>query len=364
MNSNPSILIILQLFVLLSHHKGLVCRGYYFSTLSSSSLLIYPSLKQNNQESIQSYEKLDDMLTVPTQKEEKDDIDFDTDVTSSMRKTIFIPTIQSIAFKQQKLRESNPEIRKLYDQYINDEDDQSSFDYNSLNKIQTCQLLLDIVEPSHLKLRRISDHMIVEKMINNLENNFVPIQTIPFLLSTITGNWKLVYSNSIPFNSNSNLEFNIIQSIIPDYSDKNEYDYKNNEYIQCTDVGRLTNDVYWQYREDNNNNNNFISKGLFKTECSYKVTSKGALQLQLADHSLYPEILPLNIDHFLSSLQGTIPFEAFDPNDGQIRHTYIDPFIRIVRISGGQFNQVVNIFTRSAEATTHTDTKDSQSISS
>ena len=55
-------------------------------------------------------------------------------------------------------------------------------------------------------------------------------------------------------------------------------------------------------------------------ECNYELNSKGSFEVKDLDHALFPDILPVDVELLINSLQRSIPFELFDPSGTTISH--------------------------------------------
>ena len=74
--------------------------------------------------------------------------------------------------------------------------------------------------------------------------------------------------------------------------------------------GELENIINWRLDRENDD-----AYGKLTVTCSYKMTSKGGLEITLKDHILNVEKIPKNVQELLITMQRTVPFEFFDPNE-------------------------------------------------
>jgi len=137
---------------------------------------------------------------------------------------------------------------------------------------------------------------LLDSAVRNLESQYMamPIQTSQFLNFAISGKWQLLHSSFPTPKADNTIIFDINQTIKP---------------IDGID-GELNNIINWKLnREDDD------SYGKLTVECSYKMTSKGGLEITLKDHTLNVEKIPKNVQELLTTMQRTVPFEFFDPNE-------------------------------------------------
>ena len=137
---------------------------------------------------------------------------------------------------------------------------------------------------------------LLDRAVRNLESQYMamPIQTSQFLNFAISGKWRLLHSSFPTPKADNTIIFDINQTIKP---------------IDGID-GELNNIINWKLnREDDD------SYGKLTVECSYKMSSKGGLEITLKDHTLNVEKIPKNVQELLTTMQRTVPFEFFDPNE-------------------------------------------------
>lgn len=177
-------------------------------------------------------------------------------------------------------------------------------------------------------------HARVEYLTKVLEGTFVPAQTIPFLQLILAGDWYLAYSNVLIPRADPTLEVSVQQEIQPlGMGGDNEAGH-----------GEIRNRIMWKLNRPNDQ-----TFGDFVAECQYQITTKGDLDVTLKEHFLLPnDEIPQDPEDLVMSLQRSVPFEAFDPDQILIKNTYIHPELRICRINGNKFDNVVNIYWKSS----------------
>ena len=172
----------------------------------------------------------------------------------------------------------------------------------------------------------------IDYLVKYLESKYVPIHTKEFYSMTHNGNWSLLYSNSLSSNVDPKLECNFIQSISSSESHTE---------------GLIINNIYWKYAQVPED-----ASGVLEVNCRYKVSASGAMAVSLIDHILRPEVFPYNeglgmdksCEMLLESIQTSIPFESFDPNDTLIGTSFMAPNFRIARVLGERYPNLINIF--------------------
>ena len=177
-------------------------------------------------------------------------------------------------------------------------------------------------------------HARVEYLTKVLEGTFTPAQTIPFLQLILSGDWYLAYSNVLLPRADPTLEVSVQQEIQPlGMGGDKEPGY-----------GEIRNRIMWKLNRPNDQ-----TFGDFVAECQYQITTKGDLDVTLKEHFLLPnDEIPNDPEDLVMSLQRSVPFEAFDPDQILIKNTYIHPELRICRINGNKFDNVVNIYWKSS----------------
>lgn len=205
----------------------------------------------------------------------------------------------------------------------------------------------------------------VEYLTKYLEYKYIPIQTIPFLNFALSGNWDMLYSNALVTRADKTLDYTISQEIIADEGEGSA-------------TGILNNIVKWELKSTD-----CSYLGDLVVNCKYLFNTKGDLDVSLQEHLLMPNgNAPQDVEELIMSIQRSIPFESFDPDDIRIKNTvgrnsectdniflivifydffylylsthrlsffplqYVDPDIRISRITGEKFENIVNVFVK------------------
>ena len=123
-------------------------------------------------------------------------------------------------------------------------------------------------------------------------------------------------------------------------------------------IGSIENKIFWrQYlssTEDRDNlldvfsgsSDDMLSSGELLVRSRYTITTKGQLSISLDEHVLMPlgDKLPEDPQELVMSMQRTVPFDFFDPDEATFSITYLDPELKIVRVAGKKFVGVVNLF--------------------
>ena len=82
---------------------------------------------------------------------------------------------------------------------------------------------------------------------------------------------------------------------------------------------------------------------------NHSITSAGDMLMTLEGHYLTPDNdIPGDIEQFLINIQRSMPIDLFDPTDLYLKHTYIDPAVRIVRVGSVSrgLTSIIHIFCR------------------
>ena len=166
----------------------------------------------------------------------------------------------------------------------------------------------------------------VDYLVKYLEATHVPIHTAQFLSLALGGSWRLAYSNAILSRADPSLRHNITQHISP----AGNYTY-----------GELSNRVTWQLDRPDDQ-----GCGQLEVRCKYALDPKGGLSVTLDEHVLSVDRLPLDAEEVVMTMQRSIPFEFFDPDGAVLRTSFVDPSLRITRVSGPVFHQLFEIHLR------------------
>jgi len=173
------------------------------------------------------------------------------------------------------------------------------------------------------------DHFRVDYLLQCLETSYTPIQTTSFFNFATEGSWELLYSNTLTPRASTSLEFTVSQAISSSGA-----------------KGNFENTVHWKFLETANHRG---CTGDLMVKGSFHLNSQGNMVVQLDEHVLSPVgPVPDNVEELVMTLQRSVPFESFDPDESIQQITYLDTELRIVRISGGgsggRFSAVKNIF--------------------
>lgn len=143
----------------------------------------------------------------------------------------------------------------------------------------------------------------IEYLTKYLEYKYVPIQTIPFLNFALSGNWDMLYSNALVTRADKSLDWKISQEIISDEGEGS--------------TGILNNIVKWKLISTDSS-----YLGNLVVNCKYLFNTKGDLDVALQEHLLMPNgNAPPDVEELIMSIQRSIPFESFDPDDIRIKNT-------------------------------------------
>ena len=109
--------------------------------------------------------------------------------------------------------------------------------------------------------------------------------------------------------------------------------------------------IRWDYTEVVTSTESSVSEehkstGEFQVKSKFNLDTRGHLSIGVEDLLLLPTDMPKNVENLLQSIQRSIPLDSFDPNDISVEHLYIGPEIRICRIGGEKFQDVINIYKR------------------
>ena len=144
----------------------------------------------------------------------------------------------------------------------------------------------------------------LEYLTKYLEYKYIPIQTTPFLNFALSGEWAMLYSNILTPRADETLEFKICQEIKPNEDDGSHR-------------GTLNNIIKWKLNRVDDQ-----SSGDLVVNCQYLFNTKGDLDVALVEHILMPtNESPKDVEDLIMSIQRSVPFESFDPNDIRIQNT-------------------------------------------
>jgi PAP_fibrillin len=178
----------------------------------------------------------------------------------------------------------------------------------------------------------------VEQMVNALEAQYVPAQTLAFLNLAMQGSWQLLFSTNLAGTPNP-LKFRLRELI---------------QRIECRKLeGSITNTAVWDLADENAN---FECTGDFSVQCSYTINQGARMVVAVTDHILRPATgspIPANVPALVGLLHRAIPKELFDPADHAVDTTYLDADLRIVRYTGPRLEGVRDIFIRQGALEIH-----------
>lgn len=110
--------------------------------------------------------------------------------------------------------------------------------------------------------------------------------------------------------------------------------------------GVVTNTAIWDLAQQDGI---FDATGTFEAKCTYSINQGSRMIMELQDHLLKPargSKIPSDVPALVGLLHRAMPTELFDPNDHAMDTTYLDGDLRIVRMTGPQFEGVRDIFIR------------------
>ncbi len=175
-----------------------------------------------------------------------------------------------------------------------------------------------------------SEYRAVESYVNLLEEKYSPVQTLDFLNLAMAGEWQLLFSTNLLVRPSRRLRLReLVQRI-----ETNGFD------------GSLTNVARWDYAEDGEV---FDANGNFSIKCSYSISRGSRMAVDLKDHELRPawgSKIPEDVPTLVGYLHRAVPGEIFDPDGQSMDTTYLDANLRIVRLTGSNYEGVRNVFMR------------------
>lgn len=202
-------------------------------------------------------------------------------------------------------------------------------DFSNLSVAQAKEKLLDLLPRMTGKEE---EFRAVEALVNNLEANYQPAQTLDFLNLILQGEWQLLFSTNLSGTPNP-AKFRLRELY---------------QRIECNKLqGKLVNEATWDLAEQGDAN--FEASGTFTVECSYKINQGTRMMLELNEHILKPAKgtkIPKDVPALVGLLHRAMPKEMFDPADHAIDTTYLDADLRIARHTGPRLEGVRDIFIR------------------
>jgi len=174
----------------------------------------------------------------------------------------------------------------------------------------------------------------VERLVNSLEEKYVPAQTLGFLNMAMAGDWQLLFSTNLATSAGVN-----------------PMQLRLRELFQRVDTqnleGTITNQALWDLAEEIDGV--FDATGTFSVVCSYSINQGARMVVDLNDHILKPSRgskIPQDVQGLVGRLHNAMPKELFDPQDHAMDTTYLDADFRIVRMTGPRLEGVRDIFIR------------------
>jgi len=212
------------------------------------------------------------------------------------------------------------------------------FGHRASNIPDTVKEILDLASSSKLGLPEPQIGYRLDYLAKFLESKYVPIHTKEFYSLTHAGAWVLVYSNSLTPKANENLSYSVEQEICPD---------------ELHSHGKICNRLLWRLKQEVED-----ALGVLEVNCTYRLAPNGAMQVSLVEHVLSPDVFPSNsgltveesCELLLELIQSSIPYEFFDPSEITMGTSYLDPSIRISRVLGEKYPNVMNIFIKKNES--------------
>lgn len=200
-------------------------------------------------------------------------------------------------------------------------------DISALPYLEVKTRLLDLLP----KLMGSSEEFrLLEIYVNALEDKYAPPQTLEFLNLAMGGEWQLLFSTNLKGGPKTNFRLRDMFQIVEPQQLK----------------GSVTNTVLWDYAEDSVT---FDATGTFSVKCNYSINQGARMSMNLDEHILKPSRgskIPSDVPALAGLLYRAMPTEFFDPSNHGMDTTYLDGNLRIVRITGAQFEGVRNIFIR------------------
>lgn len=172
----------------------------------------------------------------------------------------------------------------------------------------------------------------VERLVNALEEKYMPAQTLGFLNLAMAGEWQLLFSTNLAGGGNP-ARFRLRELF---------------QRIETNNLeGTITNQVLWDLAEEDDNV--FDATGTFSVVCSYSINQGARMVVDLNDHVLKPargSKIPQDVQGLVARLHRAMPKEMFDPQDHAMDTTYLDADLRITRMTGPRLEGVRDIFIR------------------
>jgi hypothetical protein len=172
----------------------------------------------------------------------------------------------------------------------------------------------------------------VEELVNTLEDQYQPAQTLSFLNFALQGDWQLLFSTNLS-------------------GSPNPAKFRLRELYQTTVCdgleGLLTTEATWDLAQQGDAV--FDASGTFSVVCPYRINQGARMIVSLQDHvlKLAPgSVVPDDVEGLVGLLHRSMPKELFDPSEHGVDPTYLDADMKIVRYTGPRLEGVRDIFIR------------------
>ncbi|GKY92152.1 hypothetical protein MPSEU_000186500 [Mayamaea pseudoterrestris] len=175
----------------------------------------------------------------------------------------------------------------------------------------------------------------VEQLVNTLENQYQPAQTLQFLNFAMQGDWQLLFSTNLAGLPMMNP--NIFRL-------REQY-----QRAACNGLeGTLQTEATWDFAQAQAGI--FDVSGTFQVTSRYKITQGARMVVQeQPDHVLtlaQGSAVPNDAQALVGMLHRSMPKELFDASEHGIDPTYLDADLKIVRYTGPRLEGVRDIFIR------------------
>eukprot|EP00904_Undaria_pinnatifida_P001354 jgi/Undpi1/11219/HiC_scaffold_30.g13517.m1 len=129
-------------------------------------------------------------------------------------------------------------------------------------------------------------------LLEMLEDNYTPIQTVAFFNLAVQGDWHLAYTNSP------------MKPVGPRFEVSELY-----QRIEAGEgaEGNLTNVMVWRLLDED-------LSGRFEVDCGYRLDPKGRMNVSVRDHRLLPDKMPQDPQALVHLVQRAMPREMFNPD--------------------------------------------------
>jgi hypothetical protein len=205
--------------------------------------------------------------------------------------------------------------------------DKGDLELENMDIMQVKAVLLDLLPRM---TGTAPEFQLVESCVNKLEEQYSPVQTLDFLNLAMGGDWQLLFSTNLARGPKPNFRLREL--------------FQRVETVGL--VGTVINQATWDLAEDGST---FDATGKFSVKCSYKINQGARMVMDLEDHLLEPtrgSKIPKDVPALVGLLHRAMPKELFDPKDHAMDTTYLDGDLRIVRMTGPNYEGVRDIFIR------------------